>query len=59
MRISEKTRNRLYGAIHNSITDVRIKLLFRLSGQDDFVLAQVEHAIWAKQKEVLKLPDHL
>ena len=55
MYISRKTRDELYRAIHHSIVDVRIAL--KLSPKDDVTLAQVEHTIWAKQKQVLKLED--
>ena len=55
MYISRKTRDDLYRAIHDSIVDIRIEL--KLSPKDDHTLAQIEHAIWAKQKRVLKLED--
>jgi hypothetical protein len=55
MKLSEKTRSELYRAIHDSIVDIRIKL--KLPAKDDVVLAQVETAIWDKQKRVLKLPN--
>lgn len=51
--ISKKNREALYRAIHEEIVDVRIKL--KLSPKDDYTLAQVESAIWAKQKVVLGL----
>ena len=57
MRLSEKTRSELYRAIHDSIVDVRIAL--KLSPKDDHTLAQVEHAIWSKQKQVLKVDKSL
>jgi hypothetical protein len=57
MRLSNKTREELYRAIHESIVDARIKL--KLSPKDDVELAQVEHKIWTKQKRVLKLPDFM
>ncbi|MDD5015467.1 MAG: hypothetical protein PHW73_10315 [Atribacterota bacterium] len=55
MKLSEKTRSELYRAIHDSIVDIRIQL--KLPAKDDVVLAQVESAIWDKQKRVLKLPN--
>ena len=55
MKISRKTRDELYRAIHHSITDIRIEL--KLEPKDDIKVAQLEHFIWAKQKQVLKLED--
>lgn len=56
MRMSATKRQELYKAIHDGIVDARLKL--RLPAKDDITLAQVEHAIWAKQKLVLKLPNN-
>lgn len=56
MRISNKKREELYAAIHNSLVDVWLKL--NLSAKDDVFLAQIEqvaHEIWRRQKEVLRL----
>ena len=53
MYISRKTRDELYRAIVDSIVDVRIAL--KLTPKDDVTLAQAGHAIWAKQKQALKL----
>jgi hypothetical protein len=50
MRISNKNQSKLYKAIHDPIVDLRIKL--RLSSDKDVLLAQVEHEIWRRQKEV-------
>jgi ribonuclease HII len=49
--ISKKNREALYRAIREEIVDVRIKL--KLSPKDDYILAQVESSIWARQKETL------
>ena len=54
MRISQKTRDELYGAIFEEITSARIKL--KLNPEQDLILLQVESSIWDKQKQVLKLP---
>jgi hypothetical protein len=53
MKISEKKRNELYGAIHEAIVDVRIAL--KLPANGDYTLAQVENKIWQDQKRVLGL----
>jgi hypothetical protein len=53
MKISQKRSDELYKAIHDSIVDVRISL--KLPAKDDVTLAQVEHEIWRKQKQVLGL----
>lgn len=55
MRISERKRNELYSAIHDSITDLRIKL--KLPGGSDFALAQLEQEIWRRIKSTMKLPN--
>lgn len=55
MRISKKVLDGLYQAIHTELVDVRIRL--KLPPKDDVILAQVEHAIWMKQKRALGLPD--
>ena len=57
MRMSSKRRQELYGAIRDSIMDIRIEL--KLMPNQDHSLAQVENKIWAKQKKVLGLSDHL
>ena len=57
MKISQKRCDELYGAIHEEIVSVRIKL--NLSAKDDVILAQVERAIWAKQKRTLGLPEYV
>jgi hypothetical protein len=55
MRLSSKTRTELYKAIAEPIIDVRIKL--KLPDNADFEVAQVEHKIWRRVKEALKLPN--
>ena len=57
VKLSQKTRDELYKAIHDEIMSVRIKL--KLSPKDDVMLAQIEHTIWAKQKRALKLPGYI
>ena len=57
VQISQKRRDDLYRAIHDSIVDVRIAL--KLEVKDDVKLAQVEHEIWSRQKQVLGLPEYL
>ena len=51
--MNEKRREKLYRAIHDAIVDIRIEL--KLSGKDDWKLAQIEHQIWREQKKVLGL----
>jgi len=55
MRISEKTRQDLYDAIHNRILDLRINL--KLPAIQDFEVAQVINKIWAAQKKALKIDN--
>jgi len=57
MKIGQKKRDELYAAIHEEIVSVRIKL--KLPAKDDVTLAQIEHAIWAKQKRALGLPGYV
>jgi len=57
MKISQKKRDELYAAIHDEIVSVRIKL--KLPSKDDVTLAQVELAIWVKQKRALGLPGYV
>jgi hypothetical protein len=51
MKISQKRRDELYGAIHNEVLKIRMQL--QLPANKDWRLAQVEHEIWAQQKRVL------
>lgn len=53
MRISKKKQQELYDAIHNEI--IRIRMLLRLTANQDVALAQIEHRIWSKMKVVLGL----
>jgi len=54
MRLSKKKQAELYRAIHDEIVSIRLHLA--LNAHDDVSLAQVEHAIWRRVKDVLKLP---
>ncbi len=51
MKMSSKRRDKVYKAIHEAVTDIRIEL--KLPANDDHKLAQVEHKIWRKQKVAL------
>jgi len=53
MRMSAKRREKLYHAIHDTIVDLRVEL--KLSPKDDVKLAQIEHYIWYRQKQILGL----
>lgn len=51
MKISQKTKEALYRAIHEAIVDVRIRLA--LSDKDDGILAHTIYSIWEEQKRIL------
>jgi hypothetical protein len=55
MKLSKKRRENLYAAIHTTIINARIKL--KLPPTEDFILAQVEHEIWLRQKRALELTE--
>lgn len=58
MRLSEKKRTAVYGAIHESVTDLRIALSKDgLSAKHDHQIAQVELTIWRKLKAALDITD--
>jgi hypothetical protein len=53
MKMSEDKKLALYRCVHNSITDLRIKL--KLDPKTDVQVAQLEHQIWQNIKKVLKI----
>jgi hypothetical protein len=56
MKMSRKRKDELYAAIHDEMVNIRMNL--NLPPRDDVRLAQVEHAIWKRQKQVLGLPEY-
>ncbi len=58
MKLSEKQRSELYGAIHEGIISLRIELnRDGLSAKHDAKIAQVAHNIWRRVKVTLDLED--
>jgi len=57
MRISKKKQQELYNAIHDEITNIRIVLRtqYNLSAKEDVIIAQLEHPMWKRIREVLGL----
>jgi hypothetical protein len=53
MRLSQTTRDAAYAAIHHAVTDMRIGL--KLPAHQDAELAQLEHHIWRRLSNVLRL----
>ena len=53
----DRTDINILSLCSSELVTVRIKL--KLSPEDDVTLAQVEHAIWAKQKRALGLPGYV
>jgi len=54
MKISQKTKEKLYSAIREEIVSARIKM--KLEPEKDYILAQLEIKIWSQQKKALRIP---
>lgn len=56
MQISENKKQQLYGAIHEQVMTLRVKLRMNQVSADqiDFELAQLINKIWDDQKMIFK-----
>lgn len=62
MKLSQKRIDLLYGAIHGSVMDARVKVVGQpqmTKSQVDDVLYDLEREIWKRVKESLGLPPML
>lgn len=58
MKMSQKRRSALYGAIHAVVTDTRIALQKHgVSPQVDALVAQAEHVLWRRVLAALNVPE--